>query len=65
MIWLRRKNDAPGDRDHDPRIDFARKALGKPEPVCTDSDRRRDCAADAPRGIDAEFCYGGETNPCA
>ena len=65
MSWLRRKNGSTGESDHDPRIDFARKALRKPEPDETDNNRRRDRTTADPRGIDADFCYGGDNNPCA
>ena len=65
MSWLRRKHDSPGEPDHDPCIDLARKALRKPETGATESGRRSDRAANAPHAVDADFCYGGETNPCA
>jgi len=64
MSWLRRKDNSPGEQDHDPRIDLARQALRKPDPAAENA-RRTDRTANAPTAVDAGFCYGGETNPCA
>ena len=65
MSWRRRKDDSGAEPDRDPCIDHARKVLGTSQPGSSECDRRRDRTADVPRGIDADFCYGGETNPCA
>lgn len=65
MSWLRSKSNAETEPDHDPCIDHARKVLGHALTETTQSQRRRDCTDDLPRGVDADFCYGGENNPCA
>jgi len=65
MSWLRPKSNTGGEPEHDPCIDHARKVLGKAHTDATESGRRRDHAANVPRGIDADFCYGGDGNPCA
>ncbi len=65
MSWLRRKKHSGTEPDHDPCIDLVREVLGKSKPGTPDTDRRRDRTEDMPRGIDADFCYGGEANPCA
>jgi hypothetical protein len=65
MSWLRTKTNAGAEPDHDPCIDHARQVLGKSQSATPESGRRREHTADMPRGVDADFCYGGETNPCA
>jgi len=65
MSWLRSKTNTGSEPEHDPCIDHARKVLGKAQSNSTESSRRRDRTADAPRGIDADFCYGGDNTPCA
>lgn len=65
MSWLRPKDKTATEPDHDPCIDNAREVLGNSQTETTQFGRRRDRTADLPRGIDATFCYGGETNPCA
>ena len=65
MSWLRPKNTSGDEPDRDPCIDHARLVLGKAQSDSAESERRRDRTADCPRGIDADFCYGGDSNPCA
>lgn len=65
MSWLRSKNTAGTEPEHDPCIDHARQVLSKAQSDAAASGRRRDRTADCPQGIDADFCYGGESNPCA
>lgn len=65
MSWFRRKHD-PGSANHDdPSINFARRALEHPKPEKGERAANSEHATDAPKGVDSQFCYGEETDPCA
>jgi hypothetical protein len=65
MSWLRRKNDPCKGEDHDPYIDNAREALRNQDAHERKHDSRDEHAADFPRGVDSDFCYGEDSSPCA
>ena len=65
MSWFGRKDETPQKPDADPRIDLAREALNNGNDKPGRNASRRERASANPGAVDLDFCYGGDSGPCA
>jgi hypothetical protein len=65
MSWFRRKSDPQEGPKNDPCIDLARQALENPKHDDGKTGSRDEHPAGIPRGVDTDFCYGGDSSQCA
>ena len=63
MIWFRRKEDSRDLPERDPRIDMARQKNQQSAGAKTPADGST--RVGQPGIVDSEFCYGGDSGPCA